>query len=353
MKPWRVSPPSISAIFLFTLLADYAFAQNHLACSASDSAQANASECLTPPAKILSPRERLLTSQETRRRYLENIVIDNRDGDYQRSPDASRLPDAPTGEIHEFEWNDSEAFPGTHRRYWVYVPAQYEASKAAALMIFQDGTRFLDDANIPTLAVIDNLMHQGDMPITIAVFVEPGHYPGKEAADSIRTGQRQIEYDTQSDAYARLLVDEILPQVGKRFNITDDPDQRAICGASSGGMAAFNAAWQRPDEFGKVISFIGSFTNIHGGHNAAYNVRSQPARPIRVFLQSGQNDLQLEFGDWALANQTMASALAYAGYDYRFVFGDGAHDTAHASAILPEVFRWIWRPTPGKTNDPT
>ena len=333
-----------SSIALIALLTVHAIAQDHLACDLPASEEERSpTRCLTPPSKIVDPAERLKISEEARRRYLENLVIDNREGKYQAPPDAIRLSGVSSGETHQFEWNNSQVFPGTHRKYWVYVPRQYEASAPAALMVFQDGKRFLDETNMPTIAVMDNLMHKGEMPTTIAVFVEPGHYPGQEPARTIRAGQRQLEYDTQNDAYARLLIDEILPEVSRRFNISDDPGQRAICGASSGGMAAFNAAWHRPDAFGKVISFIGSFTNIHGGHNAAYRVRSQPAKPIRVFLQSGQNDLRLEFGDWALANQTMASALAYAGYDYRFVFGDGAHDTKHASAILPDVFRWIWR----------
>nr|WP_240946243.1 alpha/beta hydrolase-fold protein [Pseudomaricurvus alkylphenolicus] len=317
-------------------------AGEHLACR-EDSPLNTASDCVTPISTLKDPARRLEISKQARKRYLINLIVDNRNGDYRWGPESSRGKDVPKGTVKQYEWNTSGIFPNTHRNYWVYVPAQYRSDEPAALMVFQDGDRFLNETNMPTLAVMENLIHKGEMPVTIAVFVEPGRPQGNVQATTIRSSQRQIEYDKQNDHYARLLLEEILPEVRRSYNISDDPRMRAIGGASSGAMAAWNVAWQRPDAFGNVVSFIGSYTDIHGGHNVPMNVRRHPTKPIRVFMQSGLYDFQLEFGDWALANQSMASALAYAGYDYRFVFGDGGHDTQHAAAILADAFRWIWK----------
>lgn len=280
---------------------------------------------------------------QAKQRYESNMFIDNAEGEYQSGPESGFQVGVPRGSVTQHSWNDSVIYPGTERDYWVYVPAQYDLAVPAALMVFQDGGCFLNDEIISTVPVLDNLIHKGDIPVMIGIFVNPGHYPGKPIPDYIPDQPRQIEYDTQSDRYVSCLLDEIIPRVMQQYAITDAPDLHAICGFSSGGMAAWTAAWERPDAFRKVISFIGSFNDIHGGHNSPYLVRKTPPKPIRVFLQSGSNDHNLEFGDWALANQTMASALAFAGYDYKFVYGNGGHDLKHANAIFPDVLRWIWR----------
>jgi enterochelin esterase family protein len=179
------------------------------------------------------------------------------------------------------------------------------------------------------------------MPVTIGVFVNPGTR-GSGANSSLRS----FEYDSLGDAYARFLVDELLPHVMRTFDvkISDDPEMRAICGMSSGGICAWTVAWERPDQFRKVLSQIGSFTNIRGGHVYPALIRKTERKPIRVFLQDGRNDLNNLHGNWPLANQEMASALAFTGYDHRFVLGEGAHSGKHGGAILPESLRWLWRP---------
>jgi enterochelin esterase family protein len=153
-----------------------------------------------------------------------------------------------------------------------------------------------------------------------------------------------------SDQYARFLLEEILPEAGKHVKLRKDAAGRAIAGISSGGICAFTAAWERPDQFSKVLSWVGSFTNIasgksgrDGGHNYPAIIRKSPKKPIRVFLQDGSNDLDNAHGNWPLANQQMAKALRFKGYDYQFVMGEGFHSNLHGRAILPDSLRWLWR----------
>ena len=233
----------------------------------------------------------------------------------------------------------STIFAGTTRDWWVYVPAQYRAGVPAAVMVFQDGASYR--TWVPT--VFDNLIAQGDMPVTVGIFINPGAFgDGKP--------NRSVEYDTLSDRYARFLLEEILPEVAKTVVLRTDAAGRAIAGASSGGICAFTVAWERPAEFGKVVSWIGSFTNIasgptlrEGGHNYQALVRKTPKKPIRVFLQDGANDLDNVHGNWPLANLTLAGSLAWAGYDYRFEYGKGFHNHRHGRAIFPDTLRWLWR----------
>jgi len=264
--------------------------------------------------------------------------------DYKLGPDSSRQPGVPQGRVEgPFVWK-SQVFKDTVRQYWVYVPAQYEAARAAALMVFQDGHKYVNteqEYRVPI--VFDNLIQRHEMPVTIGVFVNPGQRGDTLPTDPWRADNRSAEYDSLGDQYARFLVDELVPEVGRTYNLSRDPALRAICGASSGGIAAFTAAWERPDQFRKVISHIGSFTNIRGGHVYPVLIRQAAVRPIRVFLQDGANDLDNQFGNWPLANQEMAAALNFRGYDYRFEFGDGAHTHKHGGAILPDALRWLWR----------
>ncbi len=265
---------------------------------------------------------------------------------YKLGPDSMRQEGVPRGEVTEYVWR-SQIFPGTIRRYWVYVPKQYDGSKPAAVMVFQDGHAYVDEqGQFRAPIVLDNLIHRGEMPVTIAIFIDPGH---KKETLPEKPGwrpqpeNRSFEYDTLSDQYARFLLEEILPEVGKHYRLTDDPDQRAICGISSGGICAWTVAWERPDAFRKVLSHVGSFTNIRGGHVYPALIRKTPRKPIRVFLQGGSGDLDNEHGNWPLANQQMAAALKFAGYDYKFVFGEGGHNGIHGGAILPDSLRWLWR----------
>lgn len=268
------------------------------------------------------------------------------DEEYVLGPDSQRQEGVPKGTITEHVWK-SQIFEGTIRRYWVYVPAQYKAESPAALMVFQDGHAYVgEQGRFRAPIVMDNLIHKGEMPVTIGVFIDPGHKKEQlpEAPGWKPTPEnRSFEYDTLSDQYARFLLEEIIPEVQRNYKISDDPNLHAICGISSGGICAFTVAWERPDNFRKVLSHVGSFTNIRGGHNYEALIRKTPPKPIRVYLQDGSGDLDNEHGNWPLANQSMAASLKFKGYDYQFVYGTGAHNDIHGAAVLPDAMRWLWR----------
>ena len=258
---------------------------------------------------------------------------------YETHRDARERAGVPKGSVKQMPSWSSKIFAGTTRDWWVYVPAQYNASSPAAVMVFQDGAA----ARQYVVPVLDNLIAQGDIPVTVGLFIEPGGI--KAPRDN-----RSFEYDALSDQYARFLLEEILPEVEKTVRLRSDAAGRAIAGQSSGAIAAFTAAWERPNEFSKVLSGIGSFTNIQsgktlreGGHNYAAMIRKAPKKPIRIFMQDGANDLDNQHGSWWLANQTLARSLAFAGYDYRFEQGQGFHSNGHIRAILPDALRWLWR----------
>jgi len=258
--------------------------------------------------------------------------------DYKLGPDSQFKADVPQGRVEKFQFIESKVFPGTTRDGWVYVPAQYDASKPAALMVFQDGGGYQStNGGWRVPVVFDNLIAAKEMPVTIAIFLNPGTRSGQS--------NRSFEYDSLGNVYSKFLIDEAIPFITNKYNlaITSDPEMRAISGASSGGICAFTVAWERPDQFRKVLSTIGSFTNIRGGHNYPAMIRKTERKPIRVFLQDGSNDLNNLHGNWPLANAQMASSLAFAGYDHKFVLGDGAHNGKHGGSILPEALRWLWR----------
>jgi enterochelin esterase family protein len=262
--------------------------------------------------------------------------------DYNLGPDSQKQPGVPEGKVTRHSWS-SKVFPGTVRDYWVYVPAHYDAARPACVMVFQDGGAYVDArGSFRVPVVFDNLIHKGEMPVTIGVFISPGVVPAARHGQAARNN-RSFEYDTLSDQYARFLEQEVLPEVARHYNLRSDAAGRAIGGISSGGICAFTAAWERPDLFSKVLSHVGSFTNIRGGDAYPGLIRKTECKPIRVFLQDGANDLDNLHGNWPLANQQMASALKFMGYDYRFVFGDGGHNGRHGGAILPDSLRWLWR----------
>lgn len=277
------------------------------------------------------------------------------DDQYKLGPDSQPQPGVPQGTVTEYTWNDSKIFPGMVRKYWVYVPAQYDATKPAALMVFQDGGGYVRREGAWRVPVVfDNLIHKKEMPVTIGVFINPGDIPLKPGEPPRRrkdgrlapAKNRSVEYDTLSDAYVRFLLEEILPEVRKTVKITDDPEGHAIAGSSSGGICAFTAAWERPDQFRKVFSTIGSFTNIRGGGKYPEIVRSSPVKPIRIFMQDGSNDIVNQFGSWPEANKAMHAALKEKGYDVKFVFGEGTHSSKHGASIFPDAMRWLWRDYP-------
>ena len=268
-------------------------------------------------------------------------------------PDSLPHSGVPQGRIIERTWSDSKIYPGTSRSWWIYVPAQYQPGRPACVMIFQDGFAFVsrDQGSFRAPVVMDNLIQQGAMPVTIGIFINPGNRPPtpEEKARMEAQGRpipkpnRSIEYDTVSDRYARFLLEEILPAVAAEYALSNRPEDRALCGNSSGAICAFTAAWQRPDAFRKVVSHIGSFTNIRGGNVYPELVRQTPPKPLRVFLQDGAADLRNEFGCWPAANLALASALAERGYDFKFVWGDGGHEQAPGGSIFPATLRWLWR----------
>ena len=265
------------------------------------------------------------------------------DADYHLGNDSLPQPDVPRGVLTKHRW-DSRVFAGTVRDYWVYVPAQYDGKTPAAVMMFQDGHAYIDpQGQFRVPVVFDNLIHAKAMPVTIGIFINPGHKGEAPPAGAWKADNRSLEYDTLSDAYARMLIDEILPEVGRTYQLTDQASERAICGSSSGGICAFTVAWERPDVFSKVLSHVGSFTNIRGGHVYPSLIRKTPPKPIRVFLQDGSGDLDNAHDNWWLANQEMAAALKFSKYDYQFVGGTGGHSGAHGGAILPESLWWLWR----------
>ncbi|MEO6809442.1 MAG: alpha/beta hydrolase-fold protein [Isosphaeraceae bacterium] len=269
--------------------------------------------------------------------------------DYTLGPDSQRQEGVPEGKVTKHSWT-STVFPDTVRDYWVYVPAQYDKANPASVMVFQDGGNYVNETGqfrVPT--VFDNLIHKKEMPVTIGIFINPGVFPSDQAAGKPRSN-RSFEYDTLSDQYARFLEQEILPEVAKSNNLTTNPDSRAIGGISSGGICAFTVAWERPDLFRKVLSHVGSFTNIRGGDVYPGIIRKADHRPIRVFLQDGSGDLDNAHGNWPLANQQMAAALKFANYDYKFAFGDGGHNGKHGGSILPDSLRWLWREGSASTD---
>ena len=260
---------------------------------------------------------------------------------YELGEDSKKKEDVPEGTITKYHLSDSGVYPGTERDYWVYVPKQYDPSKSAGLMVFQDGALYLFEmmqANV----VLDNLIHKNELPVVIAVFINPGDKgPGMPIYRGV--GNRSFEYDSATDLYSKFLTKEILPGIEGNYNVTDDPEGRAIVGISSGAVCAFNAAWHRPDVFGKVVCHCGSFVNIRGADKFPELIRQSPAKPIKVFLQSGEKDLNIIFGSWAIKNKEMAAALEYSGYNHKFVFGSGGHSLKHGASIFPETLRWLWK----------
>lgn len=268
------------------------------------------------------------------------------DDQYKKlTPDSEEQPGVPKGVITEHEWNDSKIFPNTVRKYSVYVPKQYDPAKPACVYVSQDGILY----KAPT--VFDNLIHKKEMPVTIGIFIKPGNKPLPPGAAAPKrpdgrpapASNRSLEYDTLSDAYARFLLEEILPEVAKKYKLTDDPAGRCIAGSSSGGICAFTVCWERPDQFRKCFTTVGSFTNIRGGNKYPDLVRAAPIKPIRIFQQGGANDIVNQFGSWPEANKAMAAALKEKGYDHKFVFGEGVHSGNHGTQLFPEAMRWIWR----------
>jgi predicted alpha/beta superfamily hydrolase len=286
---------------------------------------------------------------------------------YTLGPDSEPHAGVPQGTVTPWVMLPSQAYPGTLHDFCVYVPAQYDPSVPASLMIFQDGHAWLNPAaDIRAPFVFDNLIYRREIPVTIVVFINPGRRPEQPVATQSewgdRTTNRPQEYNALDDKYAHVIVDELLPYLDSRYNISRNPDDRGIGGASSGAIAAFTVAWNRPDQFHKVLSTIGSFTDIRGG--AAYPdlIRAAGRKPIRIFLLDGINDnrgLRPGAGpatykprmDWHAQNLRMVAALTDKGYDVNYAWGAGTHNNRQAGAELPDMLRWLWRDYP-RADDP-
>lgn len=264
---------------------------------------------------------------------------------YEHGPDSARRPSVPVGQTVELTLTTSAVYPGTSRRVWVHAPAGCDAAKPAALVVFQDGWWYLDPhGEVRGGIVLDNLVSAGDLPMTIGVFVDPGEFESVDDRDERKN--RNAEYDAFDDRYVTFLLDEVLPQVRQLWSISDDPDDWAICGGSSGGNCAFTAAWLRPDRFRKVISFLSSFVQMPGGNPYPELVPATPRKPLRIFLQAGHRDLRWNEpeSNWFAGNLRVAAALAESAYDVRLALGDGGHNPNHGGVLLPDALRWLFRP---------
>jgi sugar lactone lactonase YvrE/enterochelin esterase-like enzyme len=278
---------------------------------------------------------------------------------YQPGPDSKPQPGVPKGEVLKLSFDKSKIFPDTLRDYWVYVPAQYKPDKPACVFVMQDGIRW----EAPT--VFDNLINKKEIPVTIGVFVSPGVVKTADANVALDRFNRSFEYDGLGDNYARFLLEELLPEVetkkttdGRVIRLSHDGNDRAIAGASSGAIAAFTAAWERPDAFSRVFSSIGTYVDLRGGMRYPTLIRKYEPKPIRIFLQDGSGDLNIYGGDWWMVNQLMERALIFAGYEVDHVWGDGGHTGKQATAIFPDAIRWLWKDWPkpvsgGQTKNAT
>ena len=275
------------------------------------------------------------------------------DAPYHPCPEAHPEDGIPEGTVDKHKaWDESRIYPDTRRDLFVYRPAGFDAGKASRVMVFQDGFGYLSrNGAIRATRVFDALHAAGEIEQTVGVFVNPGLPPGVDPKPGERNAeamaQRSYEYDSLTPDYGNFLIEEVLPFVSRTHDITftDHAEDWTVCGISSGGICAFTVAWMHPDHFRRVLSHCGSFTAIRGGQNYPYLIRTTERKPLRIFLQSGENDAETLAGDWPLANKTIANALAYAGYDHEFVFGSGGHNLRHGGAIFADSLRWLWRDT--------
>ena len=282
---------------------------------------------------------------------------------YRLGPDSMPQEGVPRGEIRGPFTLPSKVYPGTQHTYWVYVPAQYDPAVPVSLMIFNDGQAFKDpDGDVRGQNVLDNLIYRREIPVMLAVFINPGRTPEQSEPNAQEWGDhttnRPTEYNTPDDRYARVITEELMPVLYRGYNISHDPDQHGIGGTSSGAIAAFMVAWERPDQFRKVLSIVGSFVNLRGGDAYPERVLANPTKPIRIFLCDGRNDNRgVRNGnpydqrlDWFYQNVRLMKALTAKGYDVNYAWGMNLHGQKFGGAIMPDMMRWLWRDSPVSTD---
>ncbi len=280
--------------------------------------------------------------------------------DYSLGPDSQPHDGVPKGTVTKYQLAPGKFYPGTPHTYWVYVPAQYDASKPAPFMIYMDGGGPIGNSQrVPV--VFDNLIARHELPPLIGIFIDPGVLPTASDAAMSRY-ERIFEYDSLSGRFASFLIGELIPEVAKKYNLSTDPNDRGLAGVSTGAVAAFMAAWNRPDQFRRVLSFIGTFVAMKGADAMPALIRKTEAKPLRIFMQDGKNDHIVSAepfgtffaGSWPINNQVMYEALEYSGYDAKLTIGNGGHDMKQGAAIMPEALAWLWReyPKPIVAHDP-
>ena len=263
---------------------------------------------------------------------------------YPPGPDSQPHPGVAAGKVFTFKLENSKIFPDTTRTITVYVPAAYQGDKPACVYVGLDGLGF----NAAT--VFDNLIAQHAMPVTIGIGVSPGVVDSSKPPENPRF-DRSFEFDSRSDRLARFLIEEVMPAVERQggLKLSTDPNDRAIGGGSTGAIAAFTVAWERPDAFRRVFSAIGTYVGMRGGEQYYVLVRKTEPKPLRIFMQDGVHDEWPggpEMGDWWMSNQTMNRALEFAGYDVRHVWGAGSHNGSQGTFVFPDAMRWLWRDYP-------
>jgi gluconolactonase len=272
--------------------------------------------------------------------------------EYSLGADSQPQPGVPKGALTRHVLAPGNFFPGTPHDYQIYVPAQYDASHPIASMIFLDGSGYAGN-NVRVPVVLDNLIARRDVPPMIAIFVDPGVMPAR-SADAQNRYERIFEYDSLTPRFSNFLIDELMPEVAKGYNLSRDANDHGIAGISTGGVGAFVAAWNRPDAFRRVITWVGSFGNFRGADRLPGLIRRTEPRPIRVFMQTGRQDLVNYAGSWYLENPAMAAALELAGNDVKIELGEDGHSNRHGASILPDTLRWLWRdyPQPVTVREP-
>ncbi|HEX4200343.1 MAG TPA: alpha/beta hydrolase-fold protein [Chthoniobacterales bacterium] len=287
----------------------------------------------------------------------------NPNSQYRLGPDSLPQEGVPKGEVRGPYTLPCKAYPGTQHTYWVYVPAQYDPSAPTALMVYQDGQAFKDEnGDIRAQNVMDNLIYRREIPVMIGVFINPGRRPDQpepspQTTWGDDTTNRRIEYNSLDDKYSRVITEELMPVLYKEYNISKDPAMHGIGGSSSGAIAAFTVAWERPNDFRKVLSNVGSFVDLRGGYVYPERVLASEPKPIRIFLCDGRNDHRGtlrgpydEKMDWFLQNVRLMKALTQKGYDVNYTWGMNLHGQKFGGAIMPDMMRWLWRDGPVSTD---